>query len=232
MTHLMRIAVHCNAAFDERRHPLRLGPRAAGDQHERPIAGRPDGRFMTEHLDQLLRPHALRQHEDRDGPPPIAVHQMRDLALPIETAARTDQLEARGVELLRQMQLPAERRHHRALDGRRRIVRAQHAVRGETLHVVRGELRGQHSRRVMGRLIQERAGDEQHQARRERERGNPDAPRRSMRQAPAARCGRRTPAPAALRCGRGRGVARQRRGTGCAGSPTRARRSGPAFAHA
>ena len=117
------------------------------------------------------------------------------LPSPYRQRRDTDQLEARGVELLGQMQLPAEGGHHRAFDGRRRIVRAQQAVRGETLHVVGGELRGQHARRVVRRLIEERAADEQHQARRERQR----RPTRHARQAPGRPTGLRAAADAGRR---------------------------------
>ena len=55
ITHLMRIVFIVAPPLTNDAIRCDLVARAAGDQHERPIAGRPDGRFMTEHLDELLR---------------------------------------------------------------------------------------------------------------------------------------------------------------------------------
>ena len=55
-------------------------------------------------------------------------------------------------------------------------MRAEHGVHGEALHVIGGELCREEVRRPRGRLIQERTADDDDQAGRGTDRGEPGCP--------------------------------------------------------
>ena len=106
----------------------------------------------------------------------MAVHDVRHAAFAVQARTLADELEIGAVGVDRQMALPAEARRKRAFDGGDALARAERAVHREALHVIGRELRGHDARGDLGRLIDERAADNDHERSRQRHRRQARAP--------------------------------------------------------
>src|SRR5204863_1159323 len=96
-----------------------------------------------------------------DRPSILTIHHVRDAAFAVDAGALADELETGLLGTFGKSGAPPEARGQRVLHTVDRVMRAERTVQHEALHVIDGELRGEHARRAGGERINECGADDE-----------------------------------------------------------------------
>ena len=136
--------------LDERRHALDVGARLARDQHERAVAADQIAHSWPS-TSTICSARAVRGSMNSDTGWPLWRYMMcAILPSPYRHGREPTSSSPARSELIGSCICQPKPRGHRALDASARLVRAEHGVHREALHVIGGEFRG-HARATTAR---------------------------------------------------------------------------------